>query len=690
MAKRDERGPLYRGRLGLKRGIGWVTIEIDGATEDVRVAREDLGLAMDGDSVMVRVLHRMGRLTATIEEVVERVRRTVVGTIDLRGREAVLISGRATEPIRLVDLPPGRLSPNTLAVAEIIEPPTAYLPARARLVRMIGESGDPAVELEASRLAWNVPNPFPAAVEAAARELPTRLGPADLAGRMDFRETPHFTIDPPDARDFDDAISIVPGTSQGKDGWTVGVHIADVSHFVQARGIIDEEAYARATSTYLPGAVIPMLPERLSNGVCSLVEGEDRLTVSIVVEFDARLQPHRYRHGRSVIRSKRRFTYDEVDAIWAAGAGDFHAELVQLKRIAEKLYAARMARGAVDFDLPEHKPILDLDGKVITVKRIERTWSHRLIEELMIMANEHAARAMQDRGIYRVHEAPSPEKMMQFRRVAAALGRGTRTGSIPKILSTFADSPARPVIELLALRTMTEARYSGDNIGHYGLASEAYSHFTSPIRRYPDLLAHRLLMGDPVGWDLKAAASHSSRREREAMEAERDALRIKMLEFAETRLGEQVKGIVDGVSRDGLFIMLEIGPRGMIPLDELGREQFHYDRDTLTLTGRRTHVRWQVGQPVEVIIASVDLAGRQLYLTPVRADRAASKGSKGEIASEMAGAGARVPAARTPGEKRAVTAESAEAARRKDLARGEANRRKLKKFLKTRKKGKRR
>lgn len=692
-----ERGPVYTGRLALKRDLGWVTIEVDGSSEDLRVAREDLGLAMDGDLVKVRVVRRMGRLAAVIEEVVERVRPRVVGTIDLRGREPVLLSGRATEPIRLVDLPAEPLVPNSLAVAEIVEHPSAYRPARARLVRILGEAGDPAVELEASRIAWNVPEPFPEAVEAAARAIPTTPTPSDHAGRMDFRETPVFTIDPPDARDFDDAISIVPGTSRDARGWTVGIHIADVSHFVEPRGVIDTEAYARATSTYLPGSVIPMLPERLSNGACSLVEGEDRLTVSILVEFDEALEPRSFRHGRSIIRSKRRFTYDEVDALWATGAGPFHGELVQLRRIAERLHGMRVARGAIDFDLPEFKPILDLEGKVVTVRRIERTWSHRLIEELMILANEHAARAMQDAGIYRVHEAPSPEKMANFRRIAGALGRGARTGSIPRILASFAESPARPVIEMMALRTMTEARYSGENIGHYGLASEAYSHFTSPIRRYPDLLAHRILTGQVPGWDLKQAAFHSSKREREAMEAERDALRIKLLEYAETMLGEQVKGVIDGVSRDGIFVMLEVGPRGMVRMDELGREQFHYDRDTMTLTGRRTHVRYQVGQPIEVVLASVDLAGRQLYLVPAKGSGSRRDEAEAGRRTALTAAGLSPETGREDRtsdrakrrHERKAAGPAADAKRSEDERR-ERGRRKLKRFLKTIRKGKKR
>ncbi len=630
----------HKGVLRLNEGFGYVELEgVDSAVPDVYIPGSELGAAMDGDRVVVVKAVRQGRDFGRIVKILDRATNSIVGTIDIRGHEPVLINERATEPIR-IDLQNStvkraEIRPGVRAVVEITTYPTEHLSARGRLVRILGEAGTPAVELEASRFNWNVPVEFPADVQAAARALPDEVSRRDIEGRIDLRNHDVFTIDPTDARDFDDAISLehlsgssLPPRRNPKAVWRVGVHIADVSHYIPEGTALDREAYNRATSTYLPGQVIPMLPERLSNGICSLVEGQERLTVSVFFELDLEFRTVGAWHGRSVIRSKRRFTYDEVDVILdmieaqgapAAGSGNqarlFHTEISGLKRVAQMWSSERMGRGAIDLDRPEEKPVLDLHGKVIAIKRIDRTWSHRLIEELMIRANEYVAQQMKKHGIFRVHDAPDPEKLMRLRRMASIIGGGPTRGSVQKILIAFRDSPAKRIIEYLALRTMQEAKYSSENTGHFGLASDAYSHFTSPIRRYPDLLAHRIILGIGTKHSLAEAARHTSRREREAMEAERDALRIKYLEYAEQHLGETVMGWIDNVSREGLFVTLDFGPRGLIPAAELGREEFRFERDALSLVGRRTGKRYKVGDEIEVILAAIDIAHRELFLS---------------------------------------------------------------------------
>lgn len=610
-----------KGRLTLKGDFGFVAFE-EPDQPDLRISGSDLGSAMHNDIVMVSETSSSGdrRTRGRIEKVIERATSTVVGTIDIRRGLPVLITDRATEPIRLIsdstsmDLKAARSG--LRAIAEIRSFPTASVAATGVITAILGQAGDPAVELEASKIAMHVPKSFPEPVLRAALALPDRVYPEDVAGRLDLRDLVTFTIDPTDARDFDDAISIetLPGNK-----FRLGIHIADVAHYVKEGSEIDVEAYKRATSTYLPGVVIPMLPERLSNGLCSLVEGEDRLAATIFVELDAAFVPVTYRHVRSVIRSKRRFTYDEVDVILDTGEGDLKKEIQLLRRLAQKFYDDRVKRGALDFDIPENKPILDLNGKIVAVKTIERTWSHRLIEELMIHANEYVARAMGKKGIYRIHEAPSPDKMMRLRQIASVVGQTAARGSIQRILAGFSASPAKRVIEYLVLRAMQEARYSAINVGHFGLASEAYSHFTSPIRRYPDLIAHRILFGERSKLSMHEAALHTSRREREAMEAERDAVTIKLLEYARMHLGETVKGVVNTVTKDGLWLVLDFGPRGLVQVNELGREEFRFERDSMSLVGRRTRKRYAMGDEMNVVIASVDIGQRQLLLTPVGA-----------------------------------------------------------------------
>ncbi|MBL4889795.1 MAG: RNB domain-containing ribonuclease, partial [Candidatus Lindowbacteria bacterium] len=396
MVKRDTK---VRGVLRLKKGFGFLIPEGKDADKyegDFFVPPGNVGDAMDGDLVLARVDSSRGDDVVVIIKVIERASDVIVGTIDVRGRQLYFICQQATEPM-IIEVKfirkdqknrPPEYEPGMKALAKIIEYPDGQRAGKVILKEVLGPAGDPDVELRAGRYSYQIPGAFPDEVIQAAAKLSETIPPNEIEKRRDLRKMGVFTIDPEDARDFDDAVS-VEIKDDGNVLYTIGIHIADVSHYIKEHGAIDTEAYNRGNSTYLPGEVIPMLPERLSNRICSLVEGEDRLTVSVFADFSHDLEPIGYSLTRSVICSKRRFTYDEVDEVLATGTGDFAGEIKILESIGRSLNKMRVQREAIDFDLPENKPILNHEGKVIEIKTVERTWSHRLIEELMIMANEY-------------------------------------------------------------------------------------------------------------------------------------------------------------------------------------------------------------------------------------------------------------------------------------------------------------
>lgn len=611
-----------KGSIQLKKEFGFLIVDTEEGEEpqdDLFVASECLGSAMDGDYVEARVEMRRGRQAAVVEKVLERASDRIVGIIDSRGRERVLVCEETTDPIEIAfddkSVAKEELHGGYRAVGRITRFPTEFTPARVVIEEVLGKAGEPDVELAVSRFKHSVPYPFPQSVLDAVAQIPDEIHPKELKRRRDVRDISTFTIDPNDARDFDDAISIEP-SPKFKGGFRIGIHIADVSHYVTEKSAIDNEAYKRGTSVYLPGEVVPMLPERLSNQICSLIQDEDKLTSSVIVDFDAALRPQKYSHHRTVIRSNRRFTYEEVDEILESGKGDFADELKTLERIGKSLNQIRMTRGAIDFDTTEKKPVLGPNKKVIDVRVIERTWSHRLIEELMLLANEYVARQFTKKGIFRIHEPPADVKLSQLRRFLGALGRPIHSMNLQDILDSFRDSPAQPVVQHMVLRSMQEAKYSHINRGHFGLASKAYTHFTSPIRRYPDLIVHRLLFGDKCKRPLAKAGTDTSKLERKAVAAEREAVTIKLIEYALDHLGDTAEGVIDNVTKAGLFISLDFGPRGLLPALDLGNEDYRFVNPSKSLVGRKTGRTYKIGDRITVQLAAVDFVGRTLYLLP--------------------------------------------------------------------------
>lgn len=624
------------GRLDAKGKFGFV-VPLDGKGYDLFVRRNRMGGAMNGDLVRARFIGFQGRLVGEVVEVLERSTDKVVGTLEGRPDLFFVVPVGGGEAVRIRKSPP-EAATGLRALVRITRWPDNHAAAEGEVLEVLGPAGEPKVELQVARLVYRVPGAFPEAVRREAEAVPEEVPAEALAGRRDLRHLETFTIDPPDARDYDDAVSL----EEAGGVLRLGVHIADVAWAVREGTALDEEAYRRGTSTYLADGVVPMLPFSLSAGFCSLLPGADRLTASVCIDVTPDGEVLGAEIVRSVIRSRRRFTYDEVDEI-LGGKDDPHAEVLRkMERLAKRLFARREARGAIDLDIPEVRPVLDAEGKVMRVEKEERTWSHRLIEEFMILANEVVGwrlaggdRAGGDggfsekrrsdgetaRGIWRVHEPPDPKKLASFRLFLKPLGHRLPEGELrpahfQALLDRVADSPEAALVSTMLLRSMQQARYEARPKGHFGLGAAHYSHFTSPIRRYADLLAHRLILGEGTKRDLDEASAHISERERAAEEVEYEDLKIRLMEYALDHVGEELDGVVTGVTNFGLFVRIFEALDGLVRIGELDDDYYLFDEARVRLLGRRTGKTYRLGQTIHVVLARVDIARREVDLVP--------------------------------------------------------------------------
>ena len=598
----------------------------------------DLGTAVDGDRVTVRIDGRGRRgPRGIVVEILDRAHTHVVGVFHGERGHGWL---DATRPRLGADvfIPArgrGGAESGDLVVAEVTDWGEEGPGPAGRVERVLGPSGDSAAAVLAIQAGYGIPDAFPEAVEEAAAALAARgIRPTDLEGREDCRRDRVVTIDPADARDHDDAISIERLSGGGA---RIGIHIADVSHYVREGDGLDAEAWERGTSVYLVDRVLPMLPHALSSDLCSLVPGEDRLTLAAFLTVDRRGALRRTRFARAVIRSAHRLSYEEAQGV-VDGEGTpaterdpgLREDLRALLEVSRGFRERRRARGSLDFDLPESRIVLDDEGAPIDVRRRERLDAHRLIEDLMIAANEAVANWAIEEGVpvlYRIHEEPNPEKLDTLRLLAGEFGlsfprRNPRPREFQRLLDAVRGRSEEPIISVQVLRSLAKARYETRNEGHFGLASPAYLHFTSPIRRYPDLVVHRQLarwLSGPArareigGEWLSATARHASAREENAARAERDSVELKKVEFMERHVGDHFDGTISATARFGFFVRLDAYDiEGLVHVSRLAGDHYVHDRAKHALRGRRTRRSYRLGDAVEVQVVRVDREARRV------------------------------------------------------------------------------
>lgn len=617
-------------------GYGFVIPEEEGE-EDIFISPKNLQEAMHGDRVVARVesVWKKGREGRVIR-ILERKRRTLVGKF-MKGRNYSYVIPEDERILQEIYIPEGetkRARPNQIVLVEITRFPTERSSPEGRITQILGSPDDPEVEVQIILHKYELPDRFgPDALEEA-QALPLVPGAKDLAERVDLRGIPTFTIDGEKARDFDDAVSI---RAEKDGGVTLFVSISDVSYYVKEGSALDEEAYLRGTSVYFPDRAIPMFPSELSNQICCLHPRVDRLTMTVEILYGAKGDQKGVRFYPSVIHSDERLTYTIVKRIVVDGDVElkerYRALVPSLERMAalcQELRRKRMERGAIDFDLPEPEIILNLRGETEEVIRAERNLAHQLIEEFMIAANEAVAHFVEGKHlpfVYRVHQPPSQEAIEEFRRFVSHLGYRMGKDSSkhsPKefqgVLEAVRGKPEEKVVNNVLLRSMKWAKYASANQGHFGLASEAYTHFTSPIRRYPDLVVHRLLRmalakKEPKisEEELAKRADHLSQRERVAMEAEREIVNRYRIRFMKDKVGDVFEGVISGVASFGFFVELnEIYVEGLVRVTSLHDDYYQYNEKRYCLIGERTHKVFRIGDKARVRLERVDVERRHI------------------------------------------------------------------------------
>jgi len=640
---------LIDGTIVLHRdGYGFVipAQKVESLGSDVFIPPPMTGSAMNGDKVQIEiVLHKPGgRAEGRVVNVTKRVRDTIVGQLRFDGQVFFVAPMDEKLPAKILITEDAPEHKDKIVEVEITRYPSATAWPAGKIVSVIGFLDDPNVETIAIIRKFGFSTSFPKNVEEEAEKLPETLDEKDHLGRDDFRKRNTITIDPTTARDFDDAVDV----EILKDGtFQLGVHIADVSHVVRQDSAMDIEARIRGTSVYFPDRVIPMLPEKVSNGICSLNPRVDRLAMSVIMHISRDGEVRDYSVHNSVIHSKERMTYEDVqlmidgDPAVIARFRHILPEIRKINTLAIILQKKRQERGAIDFDLPE--PVLTYDemGSVLGIAKSVRHFSHRIIEEFMILANEVVARHMEIReipSIYRIHEDPDPGKVADFAELVAGFGlrfhpKRATPAEFQKFISSIAGRPEERMLSYLMLRSFKQAIYSAENIGHFGLASDAYTHFTSPIRRYPDLVVHRILKSaiarrksSTQPGQLEAIASESSERERTADQAERELIDWKKMILMERHLGDVFEAIIIAVWKDGFTVeLIDQFIEGFVSSSDLPESHYRFDPNERTLVSRNAKKRYRIGDRLPVQVARIDKLFRRAYFVPFLAGRNRSR-----------------------------------------------------------------